>query len=467
MLLAYPAAVNAAFDFTMGVSPDSATITQGESTTATVTVTKIGDPAVTVTLTKSVTPPTSSVTVTLNPTSGTPEPSFTSTMTATTTASTPAGTYTIIIEGTGGGMTHSAEFRLVVNPNDYTVSLSSTSGAVLPGGSTTTSVFVVGGLRETVSLSCPGVAAGVTCNFVPASGTPTFTSTLTLTASNTIQPGSYPVTVRGTSQSTNVIRDVTFTLMIPAILITPVINTGPTSTTLTVKVSVTGFPSFNGYDIRILYKHTSVGGPLDANTPTTICLTSGTSTGPPCVFPAGAQMSTLIRRADNPIGEVRVFQQSTLATNAPTTGDLFQATFLIAATGLSQLDLTLDSAFLGETSLAHVTTDGYYFDSANLRTVFEIDWSDYDNNGIVDINDVAQAAIVFDLPSAYWDLDVNGVTDINDIAIVAINFDVAFSSLGLTSYPGTGYAQGKMDFGWKAVCSSLPEPHRTYCNIRI
>lgn len=105
----------------------------------------------------------------------------------------------------------------------------------------------------------------------------------------------------------------------------------------------------------------------------------------------------------------------------------------------------------------------YRLDSANLQRQFELDWSDFDNSGIVDVNDVANAAIMFDQPSLYWDLNLNGITDINDVALVGFYFD---QQLALP-YPGQGYSPGMMDSGWNGLCNDLPEPLRTYCATRL
>lgn len=117
---------------------------------------------------------------------------------------------------------------------------------------------------------------------------------------------------------------------------------------------------------------------------------------------------------------------------------------------------TADNTMIGETVKVAP--------QANLKVSFELDWSDYDNNGKVDVIDVAQAAIAFDQANAYWDLNVSGKTDIIDIATIAFYFDQTF---GTTSYPGRFSTLGKMDPDWKGFCSYLPEPLLTYCTTRI
>ncbi len=100
----------------------------------------------------------------------------------------------------------------------------------------------------------------------------------------------------------------------------------------------------------------------------------------------------------------------------------------------------------------------------NRARLFELDWSDYDNNGRVEIIDVASAALVFNKPSSYWDFDLNDVTDIVDISRVALLFGQSF---GEDPYPSKGLPDGIMDPGWSSLCSSLPPMDQAYCTARI
>ena len=101
----------------------------------------------------------------------------------------------------------------------------------------------------------------------------------------------------------------------------------------------------------------------------------------------------------------------------------------------------------------------------NLKLLFEMDWADYNNDGIITILDIAQAAILFDQPSNYWDLSLNGIVDILDIALIALYFDRTFP---LPDYPGEGHPGGAVDPGWPGLfCDNLPDPPRTYCQTRV
>jgi hypothetical protein len=100
------------FDFSVSVSPTSASVARGGSTTATVTVSLLRGTAQAVSLSTSVSPAEMTISTSLLPHSG--GPTFTSTLTVGTTAGTPAGTYTVTITATGGGLTRSTSFTLKV-----------------------------------------------------------------------------------------------------------------------------------------------------------------------------------------------------------------------------------------------------------------------------------------------------------------------------------------------------------------
>lgn len=414
ILTLLPSVAHAQFDFSISVSPDSATITQGGSANAIITVSLVTAPAETVTLSSEIAPPTTAVTVLITPTSG--PPTFTANMQVSTTSATAASTYTITIAGTAGSLQRSTSFSLTVLANDYTLTLSPNSGAVLPGGSTMTSVTVDGGLQETVSLACPNIPSGISCNFLPASGTPTFTSSLTIGTISTLAPGSYTITVRGTSQTTSLVRQATYTLMVPGVMVNPR-NINSVVTQFTVKVNVTGFTPFNGFDVRLLYRHQSAGGPLDATILTSVCPQNGISPGPPCVFPAGAQISTSVFRIDNPTaGEIRVVQSSTLPADAPAQGDLFTITFSVVGQGTSLLNITLEDFFLGIDTVPHVTRDGCYLPG------------DVSQDGVVNVSDLARVGASF-LKStgqpgfdASADINKDGTVNVLDLVIVGANF---------------------------------------------
>jgi hypothetical protein len=90
---------------------------------------------------------------------------------------------------------------------DFAIAASPGSLSIVQGtsGTSTVTVTSANGFTSTVSLSCTGLPAGVTCGFGPASVTPpangSAASTLTVSVSGSTAAGSYPLQVTGTSGS--------------------------------------------------------------------------------------------------------------------------------------------------------------------------------------------------------------------------------------------------------------------------
>jgi len=97
-------------DFSVGVTPASASVVQGSSTTATVATAVTSGSAQTVTLSATGAP--TGTTLSLSPSSVTAGGS--ATLTAATSATTPAGTYQITVNGSATSGSHSATFTLTV-----------------------------------------------------------------------------------------------------------------------------------------------------------------------------------------------------------------------------------------------------------------------------------------------------------------------------------------------------------------
>jgi len=82
----------------------------------------------------------------------------------------------------------------------FAIAVEPASGTVVQGGSTTATVTVTqgDGYSETVSLSASGQPADVYISFDPESGTPTFTSTMTINVGREAEPGIYTIIITGT-----------------------------------------------------------------------------------------------------------------------------------------------------------------------------------------------------------------------------------------------------------------------------
>jgi len=128
-----------------------------------------------------------------------PNPATTgSTLTVTASSTAPAGQYTLTITGTSGKQTATQTITLGIFVPSFT--LYGPGSVALGQGSTTTGYVFVNsqyGFSGNVSLSISGLPSGVTAAF---SQNPTSSnSILTLTATNAVAVGQYPLTITGTS----------------------------------------------------------------------------------------------------------------------------------------------------------------------------------------------------------------------------------------------------------------------------
>ncbi|MGY0231894.1 M28 family peptidase [Longispora urticae] len=97
--------------------------------------------------------------------------------------------------------------------NDFSISVSPTSGNTQPGGSVSATVYTstISGSAQTVNLTASGLPSGATASFNPASVNSGGSSSLTITTTAGTPSGSYPVTVTGTG---SVSHSTSFTLSV-------------------------------------------------------------------------------------------------------------------------------------------------------------------------------------------------------------------------------------------------------------
>jgi len=190
-------------NFSLSASPNSVSVVQGNSVTSTITETDLNGYAGTVKLSASGLPGGVTASFSPNPTTG----SSTLTLTASSTAA--IGTAAVTITGTdntivGDTLIHSTTISLTVNSAaDFSVSAAPSSQTVTSGGiaSGTATVTPSGGFSGTVNWSASGVPAGATMTFNPTSVTGSGTSTWSMTLPSNLAPGTYPITITGTSGS--------------------------------------------------------------------------------------------------------------------------------------------------------------------------------------------------------------------------------------------------------------------------
>lgn len=102
------------------------------------------------------------------------------------------------------------------NPADVNFIISGVQDMTLDGetGVLQLSVKAANGTQEPVTLSVSGLPAHTTVAFSPATGTPPFTTSMTLTAAFDAQPGTFPFTIVATS--TYLVRYYFLTVTCPA-----------------------------------------------------------------------------------------------------------------------------------------------------------------------------------------------------------------------------------------------------------
>ena len=186
-------------NFSLSASPSSQTVTRGNPTSYTATVTPSGGFTGSVSLSVSGLPSGASATFSVNPIAG----SGNSTMSVTTSTSTPTGSYTLTITGTSTSpsLTHSTTVTLVVN--SFSISASPASRTVTRGNSTTYTVTLtpINGFNGTVTLRVRGLPLNSSASFNPSSLTGQGTSTMTVSTNASTSTGTFSLRIRGTSGS--------------------------------------------------------------------------------------------------------------------------------------------------------------------------------------------------------------------------------------------------------------------------
>lgn len=197
----------APFDFDISVSPTEQTVSPGGSVSYTVNVNLISGSTKSVSLSASGEP--SGVTKMFSPSSG--NPMFSSSLTLTVASSASPGSYSITVTGTGGGEIHAAAFTLIISQaEDFRIDVNPASLTVAQGQVASYSFNVVGlnGFNSQVSLSVSGYPSGANSVLSVPSGTPDFSTILTVTLPSNVQTGSFTLTITGTGGGLNRVANV-------------------------------------------------------------------------------------------------------------------------------------------------------------------------------------------------------------------------------------------------------------------
>jgi hypothetical protein len=204
---AYGVYAAAKADFSIAASPSSQTVSAGQSTTYTVTVTRLNGFTDPVTLSVSGLPTGATGSWKLgNGTSSNivPPSQGSATLTVQTASNTPGGTTQPVITATSGKLSHTTSITLVVQqasqPN-FTLTASPTTRTITPNDQATYSLSVsrVNGFSGPVSLSVAGLPKGASTSWNPGATIPGTSSGATLTIQATgVKEGSYSLTITGT-----------------------------------------------------------------------------------------------------------------------------------------------------------------------------------------------------------------------------------------------------------------------------
>jgi hypothetical protein len=135
------------------------------------------------------------------------------TLTVATSSSTPAGSYQLTISGTSGTLTRTTTVTLVVSAG-FSMSVTPSTSTVSRGNRTTYTVGVTAGdgFSGSIKLAVTGLPKSVTGKFSPSSLAGSGSSVLTISTNRNAAPGSYTLSVSGTSGS--VMRTANVTLVI-------------------------------------------------------------------------------------------------------------------------------------------------------------------------------------------------------------------------------------------------------------
>ncbi len=263
-------------DFSVEADPPSLIIVRGGSDKSAVTISSINgfnqqvDLAVTST-------PILGVTTSLDPVQVTPpsDDFATSTLEIDVDFSATLGAYLLTVTGTCGMLEHSINIDLEVTlsppPPDFTVEASVSSMQIEQGSSATSTILVTSlhDFNSPVDLSFTGVPQGVTATIDPNTVTPppddTTTATLAVDVDVTATPGTYVLTITGTSGAKE--HSVDITLEVTRLPPTPdfAISASPTTLTIAKGDSATStitISSFNGFSKSV--ELTVSGEPIGA-----------------------------------------------------------------------------------------------------------------------------------------------------------------------------------------------------------
>ncbi len=400
------------------------------------------------------------------------------------TDSIPVGYYNITITGTSGSLTHSTTMTLIVTIEDFSVMAGSGCGVqcfltVSQGSAGTFPIQLksINGFSGNVSLSDsvsypPTLSASLNPATVSLSSGGSAISTLTVTVSDSTPPGSYPIEITGSSGL--LWHGTSLTVVVTLAYFS--VSANPTSLEIPLgsqRQTLTTVTWLNGLSNSILLQVASSSAAVSC------VFASSNTSGLTVTEPAsGSAYQYLKCAANGPVGNYKVtiygtsgpYQQSTMlqvavsvdptistavnfqgvtvtasgsltissgtvtgtvsvtATNSTTGAVLFSKTYGITvgygsgSTARFVLTIPTGSSWLGTACTVNVST--------NTAACSISRAPDVNHDGVVDLLDLAQAAIAFDSVkgdagySASCDLNADGSVNILDLAQLAIDYQL-------------------------------------------
>src|SRR3989441_615167 len=199
-------------DFALSSNPTSVSFVASQSATSTISLHSTGGFSGPVDLTATSAPGGINVSCVPSSISGT------QTSTCTVGGSTP-GSYTVTVTGTNGSLVHTTSIGVTVTAPptpDFSISANPAGVSFVADQSATSTISLTstGGFTGTVALTAASAPSGVTASCAPSSISGSQTSTCTLASST---PGSFTVTVTGTSGSLVHTTSISVTVTAPAV----------------------------------------------------------------------------------------------------------------------------------------------------------------------------------------------------------------------------------------------------------
>jgi hypothetical protein len=186
-------------DFALTTSPTSVLLNTGTSANVSVSLTALAGFNSPVSLSVSGAPP--GITATFNPSTVTPP--GTGTLLLAADASVSPGNYSLVVNGSGGGNSHSAALNATVATTGLGDFAVFTGLGMLPGASASATVWtsVSGGFSSDISFSAPNLPTGISATFSPTtiSAPGAGSSTIALSTDPAIPPGTYAINITATS----------------------------------------------------------------------------------------------------------------------------------------------------------------------------------------------------------------------------------------------------------------------------